>query len=91
MVKDRQGVAHGTVGLLGDDVERSRLGLDMLLLADILQLLHDVGHGDTGEVIDLATRQDGGNDLLFLGSCKDEDGIFGRLLQRLEEGIEGCL
>ena len=91
LVEDGQCVAHGAVGLLGDDVERGGLGLDIFLLTDVLQLLHDVGHGDAGKIIDLATRQDGGNHLLLLGGGKDEDGIFGRFLQRLEEGIEGRL
>ena len=91
LVKDGQSVAHGAIGLLGNDVERCRLGLDMLLLADILQLLHDIGHRDSGKVIDLAARQNGGDHLLLFGGRQDKDGIFGRLLQRLEEGVEGSL
>ena len=91
LVKDREGVAHGAVGLLGNDVERGRLGIDMFLFTHILQLLHNIGHGDAGEIINLAAGQDGGDDLLLLGSGKDEDSVCGRLFQRLEESIKGRL
>ena len=88
LVKDGQGVTHGAVSLLGDDVERCWLGLDVFLFTYILQLLHDIGHGDASEVVDLTARQDGGNDFLFLGGSKNENGIFRRFLKRLEEGVE---
>ena len=91
LVKDGEGVAHSAVGLLCDDVEGRRLGVDALMLTDVLQLLDDIGHGDAREIINLATRQDGRDDLLLLGGGKDKDGIFGRFFQRLEEGIEGSL
>lgn len=54
----------------------------------MLQLLHDVGHRDAGEVINLATRQDGGDNLLFLSGGENEDGIVGRFLKGLKESIE---
>ena len=88
LVIDRQRIAHGTVGLLRYHVERGRLGCHALVLADALQLLHDVGHSDARKVIDLATRQDGGDNLLLLGGGENEDGILGRLLKGLEKRIK---
>ena len=50
-----------------------------------------MGHGHSLEVVDLAAREDGGQDLVLLGRGEDEDDMGGRFLQRLEEGIEGLL
>ena len=91
LIKDGQGVTHGSIGLLGDHIEGCRLGLDGLLLTDVLQLLYDVGNGDTREVINLAARQNCGNHLLLLGGSENEDGIFRRFLQCLEECVESGL
>ena len=88
LVENRERVAHGTVGLLCDDVEGGRLGGDALVLADALQLFDNVGHGDACKVINLATRQDGGNNLLLLGGGEDEDSILGRFLKSFQERVE---
>ena len=91
LVKDRQRVAHCAIGLLRYHIECRGVGSNALVLADVLQLLHDVGHRDARKVIDLASRQDGGDNLLLLGGGEDEDGILGWFLQSLEEGIESGL
>ena len=90
LVEYREGVAHTPVGLLGDDVERFGLGGNTFLCGDILQVLGNVGRGDTLEVIDLAPRQNGGQNLVLLGGGQDEDGVVGRLFERLQKGVEGC-
>ena len=88
LVEDGERVAHGTVGFLCNHIEGGRLGGDALLRGDILQLLHHVVDGDAREVVDLATRQYGGDNFLLLGGGKNEDGVGGRLLKCLEECIE---
>ena len=90
LVEYRERVAHGAVGLLCYDIECGTLGLDAAVVGNILQLCHNVGHCDACEIVDLASRQNGGNDLLLLGSGENEDGILGRFLECLEKGVE-CL
>ena len=43
------------------------------------------------EVVNLTTGQDGGQNLVLLGRGQDEDDMCGRLLQSLEERVEGSL
>ena len=91
LVEYRQGVAHGTVSLLGNHVQRRVFGGDAFLRGDVLQLLHDVVHGDAREIVDLAATKYGGYDFVLLGGCEDEDGMRRRLLERLEECVERLL
>ena len=91
LVEDGKRVAHGTVGLLGDDVERLIVDGDILLSGDVAEVLHDIGYADAVEVIGLAAGQDRWQDLVLLGSRKDEDRMCRRLLQGLEESIESSL
>ena len=51
-------------------------------------MLHDIRQGDPGEIIYLATREDGWQHLMLLGSRQDKDRVMGRLLQRLQESVE---
>ena len=55
-----------------------------------MQLAHNVLSGDSRKVVDLATAQDGGNNLMLLGGGEDEDGVSRGLLESLQEGIERC-
>ena len=89
LVEHREGIAHTAIGLLGNEVERLLVSLHTLLLGDVLEVLYAILDTDAVEVIDLTTRQDGGDDLVFLGRCKDEDGMLRRLFEGLEEGVEG--
>ena len=91
LVEYRQGVAHGTVSLLGNHVQRRVFGGDAFLRGDVLQLLHDVVHGDAREIVDLAAAEYGGYDFVLLGGGEDEDGMRRRLLERLEESVERLL
>ena len=43
------------------------------------------------KVINLTSGQDGGQNLMLLSRGQDEDDMCGRLLQSLEERVEGCL
>ena len=52
-------------------------------------MLDDVGDGHALEVVNLTTREDGGQNLVLLGCGEDEHHVSGRLLQSLQEGIEG--
>ena len=91
MIEDGEGITHAAVGLLGDDVERLGFGLDALFLGHVLQVADDVGDGDAGEVVDLTAGEDRGEDLVLLRGGEDEDGVVWRLLEGLEEGVEGGL
>ena len=75
---------------MGDKVECLIIGLDTLLLRYVTQILHAILNLNAVEVVDLTTRQDGGYDLMLLGGGEDEDGVTGRLLKGLKEGVEGC-
>ncbi len=89
LVEDGKGVAQGTVGFLGDDVQRFRLGIDAFALGDISQVLGDIVHRNPLEVKNLATRKDGGDNLVLLRRGKDELGIRRWLFQCLQESVEG--
>ena len=52
-------------------------------------MIDGVADGHPFEIVDLTTAEDGGQDLVLLRRGEDEDDVCGRLLQRLEEGIEG--
>ena len=88
LVEDGEGVAHGAIGFLGDDVQRVFFGGDPFHLGDMGQVAGDVFHGDPSEIEDLATGEDGGKDLVFFGGGQDELGVGGRLFQRFQEGVE---
>ncbi len=90
LVEHRQGVAHAAVGFLRDEVQRLFVGRDVLLPGDVFEVFDAVLDADAVEVVNLAPREDGRNDLVFLGRREDEDGVCGRLFERLEEGVEGC-
>ena len=47
-------------------------------------------HRHALKVVNLAARQDGGQDLVLLCGGEDEDHMGWRLLKRLQEGVEGC-
>ena len=89
LVEYRQRVAHTAISLLGNDVQCLLLVSDSFFLGHHLEMIHDIGNGHTLEVVYLAPADNRGQDLVLLGSGKDEDDMCRRLLQGLEEGIEG--
>ena len=88
MVEERERVPHTAVGLLRDDVETVWVGVDALLLREVLEVLHDVVHLHTVEVKYLTTRENRGQNLVLLRGREDEFCVGGRLFERLQKGIE---
>ena len=62
-----------------------------LLRGNLAEVPDHVGNADAVEIVRLAAGQDRGQDLVLLGGGEDEDRVCRRLLQRLEEGVEGRL
>jgi DNA polymerase-3 subunit gamma/tau len=59
LVKDTQRIAHTAIGLLRHHVQRLFCGIHTFLLGYILQVTDGICHGDSAEIIHLATAQDG--------------------------------
>ena len=90
LIEDGEGVAHSAISLLGNDCQRLFLVFDAFLLGHLLQVFNGVLHRHALKVINLTTRQDGGQNLMFLCGSQDKDDVCRRFLQRLEESVEGC-
>ena len=88
LVKDGEGVAHGTIGLGGYYVQGFVVNAHPFLFCDAAQVPYHVRNADPVEVIGLAAAQDGGENLVLLRSGKDENGMCRRFLQGFEEGVE---
>ena len=71
--------------------QRGRLELDLLLAEDVLQRRRQQVGSDRPEVEALHAREHGGRDVARVGGGQHEDHVGGRLLQRLEERVEGGL
>ena len=68
---------------------RSSVRARVLALHDAGQQAHDVGHLRAVEVEPLAARDDRLGDLVRLGGRQHEDDVVRRLLERLEQRVEG--
>lgn len=88
LVEKSQCIAHRSVRLAGYHVQRFVIYLDILLGCNALQIAYYVRNADTIEVVGLAPRQDSRENLVFLRSTEDEDGMCRRFFKGLEEGIE---
>ena len=89
LVEDADGVAEAAPGRPGDHRER-RLGhLDALPRGDAREHAHHLADGRPAEVEALAARQDGGRHLVRLGGGEDEDDVRRRLLEGLQQRVEG--
>ena len=91
LVENRQRVAHCSVGFLCNHIKSGILGCNSLTVSDVSQLVHNIGDMDSCEVIDLASREDSGQNLMLLGRCQDKNGVRRRLLERLEKRVESAL
>ncbi len=89
LVEQGEGVAHGPVGGVGQHRDGLAVDLDGLFLGHAADGVLDVADADAVEVEALAAGEDGGEDAMGLGGGEDEDDVGGRLLERLEEGVEG--
>ena len=89
LIQRRQRIAHAAFARLRQHAQRFLVGLDAFLLGDPLHALHQLIEIDRAETELLAARSDGGGDLVRLGGAQHEDHPLGRLLQRLEQRVEG--
>src|SRR4051794_21274826 len=60
----------------------------MFFPADLHQVIYGILYGNTFKIKDLATTEDGWQDLVFFCSCQDEDGIRRGFFQRFQERIK---
>ena len=91
LIEDRLGVAHRTLGGTRDHAKRGILGLDLLQLSDARQIVLDGDGVDSAQVEALAARQDGDRHLANLGGGEDELHMLRRLLERLQQAVEGLV
>ena len=61
------------------------------LEADVKGIVGNVAGLNPVKVEDLATRQDGRQNLVLLGSSQNKNGVGGRFFQRFQEGVESRL
>ena len=89
LVEYRQSVAHTAVGFLGNNSQSLFLVSDAFLLRYVLQVRYGILHCHSFEVVYLAARQDGRQNLVLLGGGENKDDVCRRFLKRLEESVEG--
>ena len=89
LVEQRLGVAHATVGKAGDEGQRVVIGLGALGLDDPSQLADDRRLRQAAEVVALGAADDRGRHLVGIGRGQDEDDVVRRLLDELEQRVEG--
>ncbi len=88
LVEQRQGVPRGPFRLSRDGVGGHRVERDALRLGDRAQVGGEILHGESPEVVPLATPDDGGRHLVGLGGGEHEADPRRRLLEQLQERIE---
>ena len=88
LVEYTQCVTHASVGFLCHNIQCVLGGRYTFLRSHVLQVRNDIRYGYSLEVIHLAAAQDSRQHLVLLGCGEDEDRVRGRLLERLQEGVE---
>ena len=91
LIEDRERVAHRTLRRAGDQGQRVALDVHLLLGANARQMVDQHLRLDAAQVEALAARAHGHRHLLDFGGGEEEFHMFGRLLQRLQQGVEGVL
>ena len=91
LVEQRQGVPEASLRRRREQPQRSRGRRDLLRLRDLLELRGDLLDGQRAEGEPLAARDDRRRDLVELGRGEDELGVLRRLLERLEQRVEGLV
>ena len=89
LIEQTQRVAHAPGRLAGHDLQGGALRVDALLAAEMLEVLDDVVLPDPLKVKALAAAQDRDRNLLRLGRRKDKARVVRRLLQGLQQRVEG--
>ena len=89
-VQKGDGIPHGAVSQPGQ--EQGGLGGKTQIFSpgDGEQTVADGGGGNPAEIIPLAPGQDGGRHLVDLGGGQDKQGMFRRLLQGFQQGVESA-
>ena len=88
-VEDGQRITHGALARLGHQPQAAGLGFHALLFADVLEAPFDEAHGDEAEGKDLNTALDGVRHVLEFRGGQHEDGVGRRLLDDLQQRVEG--
>ncbi len=88
LVENSEGIAHRSVRLTRNYMQRFIVYTDSFLVRYLPQIEHDIRNPDTVEVIRLASGQNRRQHLMLLGCREYEYRVCRRLLQCLEEGIE---
>ena len=91
LVEHRKRIAQAALGFLGYNMQGFRLIGNTFLRRHILQMFGYILDFDAFEIENLATRQNCGYYLVFLGGGKYKFGVRRRLLQSFEECVESLL
>ena len=91
LVEQRERIAHRALGSAGDQRQRLGLGVDPLAAADCRQVARQRVAVHPPQVEALAARQHRDRDLADLGRGEDELGVRRRLLERLQQRVEGLV
>ena len=89
LVKKRKAVSHGAAGALGEHAQRAFLERNALFGEDAAHVAHDVLGRHVAQIELQTAREHGDGHLLRVRRREDELHVFGRLLKRLEHGVEG--
>ena len=91
LIEQGVGIAQGAGSLFSNPEQRFIFGLKAHVGNHLLQLRLDMLEGNEAEVKLLTARADGGRNLVDFGSGKDKHDIWGRLFDRLQQGVEGAV
>ena len=87
LVQDAQGIPHASIAFLGDDMKGRLLSIDVFFCGNLIQMSGNISRGDAFEIKNLTPGKDGGQDLVFFRSGKDEN----RMGRRLFQGFQKCI
>ena len=89
LVQERERIANRSLALSGERLGGPASEHHALLLRDVLEVVRNGVGRDAPEIEALAPADDRGRHLVRLGGGKDEPHPYGRLLEDLQQGIEG--
>ena len=89
LIEHRLGITHPTVRAHGNGVSRKGLEFHLFQFRNVLKMLRNERSRNLPEIEALAAAQNGWENLVRLGGCKDELHMRRRFLERLQERIEG--
>ncbi len=89
LVEQRDGVTHAAGCLPREHLQRATFDLHPLFVRESLQVVDDVRLANALEVVALTTRQNRDRNLLWFRRREDELRVGRRLLQGLQQRVEG--